>query len=269
MVRLLDCKSILDSIVRWWPGPTEWYRIVSSGFIHFGLLHIAFNMYLHYQLGGMLEVAIGRVRMLLLYIACLAGGSFGALLLQPDGLHGGASGAVFGLMGVTAMAYQHGNQSDANANGTLLLLNLAITFLVPGISIGGHLGGAATGAFCALVVTAPRQTSVRKERQPLLLVAIFLWQRLGALLSLVDQPTLTPVAELGSLLLCHTLVHTHGMSTTEPEHPLQLMLLPTSDLPECLRIDDATRITGLRHISELRAELEHRRIARNAAQPAA
>ena len=65
------------------------------------------------------------------------------------------------------------------------------------------------------------------------------------------------------------LVHTHGMSTTEPEHPLQLMLLPTSDLPECLRIDDVTRITGLRHISELRAELEHRRMARNAAQPAA
>jgi hypothetical protein len=47
------------------------------------------------------------------------------------------------------------------------------------------------------------------------------------------------------------------------------MLLPTSDLPECLRIDDVTRITGLRHISELRAALEHRRMARNAAQPAA
>ncbi|MAG09179.1 MAG: rhomboid family intramembrane serine protease [Actinobacteria bacterium] len=156
-------------------GPTEWYRIVSSGFIHFGLLHIAFNMYLLYQLGGMLEVAIGRVQMLLLYIACLAGGSFGALLLQPDGLHGGASGAVFGLMGVTAMAYQQRGINPMRTQiGTLLLLNLAITFLVPGISIGGHLGGAATGALCALVVTAPRQTSVRKERRPLLLVAIFL-----------------------------------------------------------------------------------------------
>ena len=156
-------------------GPTEWYRIVSSGFIHFGLLHIAFNMYLLYQLGGMLEVAIGRVQMLLLYIACLAGGSFGALLLHPDGLHGGASGAVFGLMGVTAMAYQQRGINPMRTQiGTLLLLNLAITFLVPGISIGGHLGGAATGALCALVVTAPRQTSVRKERQPLLLVAIFL-----------------------------------------------------------------------------------------------
>jgi len=156
-------------------GPTEWYRIVSSGFIHFGLLHIAFNMYLLYQLGGMLELAIGRVQMLLLYIACLAGGSFGALLLQPDGLHGGASGAVFGLMGVTAMAYQQRGINPMRTQiGTLLLLNLAITFLVPGISIGGHLGGAATGALCALVVTAPRQTSVRKERQTLLLVAIFL-----------------------------------------------------------------------------------------------
>ncbi|HBU74739.1 MAG TPA: rhomboid family intramembrane serine protease [Acidimicrobiaceae bacterium] len=163
-------------------GPAEWYRIVSSGFIHFGLLHFGFNMYLLYQLGGMLEVALGRVQMLLLYVACLAGGSFGALLLQPDGLHGGASGAVFGLMGVTAMAYQQRGINPMRTQiGTLLLLNLAITFLVPGISIGGHLGGAATGALSALVVTAPRQTAVRKERQLLLLVAIFLAAAAGCI----------------------------------------------------------------------------------------
>ena len=59
------------------------------------------------------------------------------------------------------------------------------------------------------------------------------------------------------------------MTTTEPEHPIQLILLPTSELPECLRIDDVTRSTGLRRINQLRAELEHRRIARNSAQPAA
>ena len=156
-------------------GPNEWYRIVSSGFIHFGIIHIGFNMYLLYQLGGMLEVSIGRSRMLLLYLTCLAGGSFGALVLQPGGLHGGASGAVFGLMGVTAMAYkQRGINPMRTQIGSLLLMNLAITFLVPGISIGGHLGGAATGGLCALIVTAPRQSGVSRERQPLVLGALFL-----------------------------------------------------------------------------------------------
>ncbi len=156
-------------------GAGEWYRIVSSGFIHFGIIHLGFNMYLLYQLGGMLEVSIGRTRMLLLYLACLAGGSLGALILQPDGLHGGASGAVFGLMGVTAMAYQQRGINPMRTQiGSLLLMNLAITFLVPGISIGGHLGGAATGGICALIVTAPRQNKVSRERQPLLLGVLFL-----------------------------------------------------------------------------------------------
>jgi membrane associated rhomboid family serine protease len=156
-------------------GAGEWYRIVSSGFIHFGILHLGFNMYLLYQLGGMLEVSIGRTRMLLLYLACLAGGSLGALILQPGGLHGGASGAVFGLMGVTAVAYQQRGINPMRTQiGSLLVMNLAITFLVPGISIGGHLGGAATGGLCALIVTAPRQNTVSRERQPLLLGALFL-----------------------------------------------------------------------------------------------
>jgi membrane associated rhomboid family serine protease len=131
-------------------------------------------MYLLYQLGGTLEIALGRLKFLSLYLACLAGGSLGALILQPGGLHGGASGAVFGLMGVTAMAYQQRGINPMRTQiGSLLLMNLAITFLVPGISIGGHLGGAVTGGVCALVVTAPRQTTVRKERQTLALTALF------------------------------------------------------------------------------------------------
>ncbi|NBS29577.1 MAG: rhomboid family intramembrane serine protease [Actinobacteria bacterium] len=155
-------------------GPGEWYRIVSSGFIHYGLLHLGFNMYLLYQLGGALEVALGRLTFLALYLACLAGGSLGALILQPGGLHGGASGAVFGLMGVTAMAYQQRGINPMRTQiGSLLLMNLAITFLVPGISIGGHLGGAVTGGACALVVTAPRQTTVRKHQQKIVLAALF------------------------------------------------------------------------------------------------
>ena len=77
----------------------EWYRLVTSGFLHFGIIHLAFNMLLLFQLGQLLEPAIGRIRFGLLYFAALLGGSAGALLVQPNAFHGGASGAVFGLMG--------------------------------------------------------------------------------------------------------------------------------------------------------------------------
>lgn len=64
-------------------------------------------------------------------------------------------------------------------------------------------------------------------------------------------------------------VHLGGMKQNESNTPLQLMLLPTSNLPECLRLDDATRVAGLHHISEIRAEMERRRMNRRPSQPAA
>src|ERR687897_578038 len=71
----------------------EWYRLVTSGFLHFGIIHLAFNMLLLFQLGQLLEPAIGRIRFALLYFAALLGGSAGAPLLQPDEFHGGGAGA--------------------------------------------------------------------------------------------------------------------------------------------------------------------------------
>jgi membrane associated rhomboid family serine protease len=134
----------------------QWYRVVTSGFLHFGILHIAFNMYLLYMLGQMLEPAIGRVRFALVYIASLLGGSAGAMLLEPDGLHGGASGAVFGLMAAAFVGYMlRGVNPLTTGIGTTLLLNVVITFSIPGISKGGHIGGAVAGALCGLVVLAP------------------------------------------------------------------------------------------------------------------
>ncbi len=137
-------------------GPGEWYRILTSGFVHFGVIHIAFNMYLLYMLGQLIEPAIGRVRFALVYVASLVGGSAGAMLLQPGGFHGGASGAVFGLMGAAFVGFRlRGVNPFQTGIGTLLLLNLFITFAIPGISIGGHLGGVVAGAICAVVVLAP------------------------------------------------------------------------------------------------------------------
>ena len=136
----------------------EWYRLVTSGFMHFGLIHIGFNMYLLYMLGQMLEPALGRVKFLLVYLAGLLGGSAGSLLLdQQTAISAGASGAVFGLMGLAFVGYYLNGANPLNTSiGSLLMINLVITFLIPRISIGGHLGGAAAGAAMALVVMAPR-----------------------------------------------------------------------------------------------------------------
>jgi membrane associated rhomboid family serine protease len=133
-------------------GPQDWYRFATSGFIHFGAIHLAFNMFLLYQLGRMLEGALGPVSFSIIYLTSIFGGSAGALALQPNGLHGGASGAVFGLMGFAAIGFWRRGVNPMNTGiGSLLLMNLLITFVVPGISIGGHLGGVVAGGACALV----------------------------------------------------------------------------------------------------------------------
>jgi membrane associated rhomboid family serine protease len=131
----------------------EWYRIVTSGFLHAGPLHLFLNMFVLYILGTILEEGIGTVRMLGIYFVSLLAGSFGALLLDPNELTVGASGAVYGIMAATFLvARQRGVEQLASQIGLWVILNLAFTFTVPGISIGGHLGGLAGGAAAAGVI---------------------------------------------------------------------------------------------------------------------
>ena len=142
----------------------EWYRLITSGFLHFGILHIAMNMYLLFQLGKLLEPPLGRLRYGLLYFACLLGGSLGVLVLEGSstGLHGGASGAVFGLMGAAAIGMQRrGINIFQTVLGATLMINLLLTFTIPGISIGGHIGGIVMGAICGSIMLPPPQ-----QKQP-------------------------------------------------------------------------------------------------------
>jgi len=142
----------------------EWYRLITSGFLHFGILHIAMNMYMLFQLGKLLEPPLGRLRYGLLYFACLLGGSLGVLVLEGSstGLHGGASGAVFGLMGAAAIGMQRrGINIFQTGLGATLMINLLLTFTIPGISIGGHIGGIVMGAICGSIMLPPPQ-----QKQP-------------------------------------------------------------------------------------------------------
>ena len=134
----------------------QWYRLVTYGFIHYGVIHIAMNMFLLYQLGNLLERALGGTKMALMYAAGLLAGGFGIVLLTEFGITGGASGAVFGLMAGAAVGmHRRGINVFSTGIGTTLLLNLVITFTIPNISIGGHVGGAIGGAICGWVMLAP------------------------------------------------------------------------------------------------------------------
>jgi membrane associated rhomboid family serine protease len=136
----------------------EYWRLITGGFLHANLLHIGFNMYLLYLLGRMIEPAIGPVRFAALYLASLLAGSFGALVVTPDSLTVGASGAVFGLMGAAAvMMRARGIGVMDSGIGGLIVLNLAFSFIFSGISVGGHIGGLLGGLLAAAALEAGMQ----------------------------------------------------------------------------------------------------------------
>ena len=140
----------------------EWWRLFTSGFLHLGLAHIALNMLVLYLLGPQLEMALGRVAFSVLYLMSLLAGSLGVLVADPLAPTVGASGAVFGLMGAFLVAHRAQGVSPWQSGiGGLLLINLVLTFLLPGISIGGHVGGLVGGLIGgALLFELPRHMPV-------------------------------------------------------------------------------------------------------------
>ena len=130
----------------------EWWRILTSAFLHFGILHLVLNMWALYLFGPLLEQLYGHVEYLVIYLLCAAGGSVLTILVAPDQAAVGASGAIFGLLGLAFavsrrrhLALPHQTRAVLGQIGSLLVINLAFTFFVPGISITGHLGGLAVG----------------------------------------------------------------------------------------------------------------------------
>jgi membrane associated rhomboid family serine protease len=140
----------------------EIYRVITSGFLHAGLLHIGFNMFALYILGTLLEPAIGTRRFVGIYAVSIIGGALGALLLDPHQLTVGASGGIFGLMAAAFLIARHrGLDELASQVGFFVVINLVITFSVPNISLGGHLGGLVGGGLAALLLT-----QVERRRLP-------------------------------------------------------------------------------------------------------
>jgi membrane associated rhomboid family serine protease len=131
----------------------EYWRIVTSGFLHYSILHIAFNMFFLYVVGRLLEPAIGHLNFAVVYLVSLVAGSFGALLFEPDALTAGASGACFGVLGaLLVVARYRGIPIWQSGLGPTLLINIVFSLTVSGISIGGHIGGLIGGLICGWLI---------------------------------------------------------------------------------------------------------------------
>lgn len=132
----------------------QYYRLITSAFLHASLLHIGFNMYLLYLLGSMLEPEIGSLRFGAIYLTSLLAGSFGALL-ATDAATLGASGAIFGLMGAAAVELRsRGLQVMQSGIGIMIIVSLVFSFTAPNISVGAHIGGLIGGAIAGWAIKA-------------------------------------------------------------------------------------------------------------------
>jgi membrane associated rhomboid family serine protease len=170
-------SSVINDFALFGPSVAdgEVYRILTAGFLHSGLLHLAVNMYSLWILGTLLEPAVGRVRFLLIYFVSLLAGSFGALLVSPNSLTVGASGAIFGLMGAAVLVMRQRGIDPMQSGLPLWIgINLVFSFAVPGISYGGHIGGLVGGALAAIALfeVPSRIRSLPAMAGPLLAAAV-------------------------------------------------------------------------------------------------
>jgi membrane associated rhomboid family serine protease len=149
-------------------------RLLTAAFLHYGPIHLGMNMLVLWWIGRPLEVALGPLRYVLLYLVAGLAGSAGALIATPTAVTVGASGAIFGILGAAIVLERQQTYVLGGSAITLLVINLAFTFAVPGISIGGHLGGLAGGALAILALSQFGKRSAVYGRNDLVAVGSLL-----------------------------------------------------------------------------------------------
>jgi membrane associated rhomboid family serine protease len=137
----------------------DWYRVFTSSVVHYGAMHLIFNMLVLYLVGRVLEPGAGALRFTILYVVSVIGGAAGALILSPHVHTGGASGGVFGIAAAaTLVMHRQGVRFWDTGFGPLILINLFLNVtLMTNVSIGGHIGGLISGALAAEVMMQARK----------------------------------------------------------------------------------------------------------------
>lgn len=152
----------------------DWWRLVTSGFLHANGAHLVGNLIALVVLGGVLTLSIGPLRMALVYMTGLLGASLSVLAFAPNALTVGASGAIFGLAGgALVVGWRRRRVMLLLFAGAWTVYTLSSTLFVPGISQAGHLGGLAAGGVCGWLLVGER-AELRDERSALILVSMLL-----------------------------------------------------------------------------------------------
>lgn len=146
------------------------WRLISCQFVHIGLLHIGFNMYVLYAIGRDLEVLLGRLPFLWIYLFAGTCGALASLWAHPISLSAGASGAIFGLAGSAIAFYFRLHHPILKQfflrwrNSLLLFLfyNAIFGFIVPGIDNFAHMGGLVSGFVMAYLITSPEGSETER-----------------------------------------------------------------------------------------------------------
>jgi len=197
MFVLQSASSTLERQFVLWPPAVadgQTWRILTSAFLHYGMVHILFNMWALWVVGPPLERWLGRSRFVALYMLSALGGGVLVYLLAPlNSATAGASGAIFGLFGATFVVGKRLNLDVRGIVG-LIVINLAFTFVVPAmsshqISWQGHVGGLLTGVLMSWIYAytpRERRTAVHLWASLALLVVFIglVWWRTGAILTM-------------------------------------------------------------------------------------
>lgn len=129
----------------------EWWRLITAGFLHAGLMHLLFNCLALYTLGTPFEALYGRIRYAILLLISLVAGSYASITFNAENqVSVGASGAIFGLFGALLVVGRRLG-ADTRPTLTLLAINTAIAIAIPNIDWRAHLGGLAGGVVVATV----------------------------------------------------------------------------------------------------------------------
>lgn len=160
----------------------EWWRLFTSMFLHFGIIHLGFNMWVLWNVGQIVERLVGNVGFVLLYVTSGLFGSVASLAWNPATISAGASGAVFGVVGaligfilLRRDTVPHSVINSIRGSiGAFVMYNLILGFAIPNIDMAAHIGGFVAGCVCGLICSqplSPNMTAGRVWRNTLGLVA--------------------------------------------------------------------------------------------------
>ena len=155
----------------------DYYRLITSAFLHAGLLHLIFNNYALYVIGSQLESFLGKAKFLIIYLVSAICGSLMSMLFS-DGISVGASGAIFGLLGsLLYFGYNYRVYLGTVLKSQiipLIILNLVIGFITPGIDNAAHIGGLLGGLGMTMALGIKYKTSTFEKVNGKIIMAVYL-----------------------------------------------------------------------------------------------